>query len=226
VDGKDGLGKALRFGGTNDSVFTTGALPIDRDKFTIAFWLKLGGIDSAQTILNVGGSSLVQVDSNNKIDFLGVTSAALDDLNTTWHHIAVQWDKENTTAKIFVDGDEDGTNNSASMVGSHGDSASIGDDGSSSSGLSTGSLLDELGIWTTDLDTELISVLYNDGSGFKDFLTRQNLANDLTAYYAFEGGLTSSVGDGLTAGNTDYTFVQGKVGRAIRFDNEGSTKLN
>lgn len=216
VDGKSGLGRALQFDSTSDEVTITGALPIDRDAYTIAFWFQPGSLGT-QDILTYNGNSFLKINSSNKVVFEGLTGDEATLSNTSsWFHIAVSVDSDNNV-NIYVNGSNQSTTGTKLIT-----SNTVGAD-ARINGLSGSSKIDELGIWTTNLDSNLISVLYNGGSGFKDFLNRKNFANDLNAYYAFEGDLTASVGTGLSSSG-NYTFVQGKVGRAIRFD-DGSTKL-
>jgi len=95
------------------------------------------------------------------------TTYIKDTFSEGWHHIVITWDNSITDYKIYVDGVSrttyTGTHGSPSLITS--EILGIGKDYSIPEGAYLDKLLDEVGIWSRELTSEEVTLLYNSGDG-------------------------------------------------------------
>ncbi len=211
---------------------------------TYNYWLKSPDRNRAQYFINTNLHETVSVTegcwnrgASNQDDWflLDCDATALGDagdlvnfgilFDDTYHMYTVAVDPINQFTQFYRDGllvgNFTGTTWNNSTI-SHGD-LTIGAHQQASQNLSAGGQLDEISIWSTELDLDQVKFLYRGGNGTEIIVPSVN-TTDLEAYWKFEetsGNMTSeSFANIQSAGSkndTDITkTVTGKFGNAWR----------
>lgn len=151
--------------------------------YSISLWVKCSGLSGIQDrFFCLGNSSqnnqiwilergttdssklsmFVRNDAN--VSMLSQVDSATTIIDGNWHHIV--WTDNNGTAKLYIDGTQDGTNFNYVRSGTFTfDRAAIGCLLRSGVGNPVTGTIDEVGIWSRILSATEVTTLYNGGVG-------------------------------------------------------------
>ena len=195
---------SISFDGSNDYV-TMGDIDIldGQDTFTISTWINLAAHpasgnryvviskDNAYELYVRNYSDDIKIYlrlNNGTVDLTGATGIDVD----TWYHVAAVHNSGGTD--IYLNGSAIGSGlGSQITVNNTSDAFVIGGRGS----YDTNGLIDEVALWTTDLDAGAISAIYNSGTP-----TDLSGESNLVGYWRFEEGTGTTVADDSSNSNT------------------------
>lgn len=157
---------------------------------------------------NTAGKFRFIVYDGTTIISLETTTANYTDVNR-WYHVVGTYD--GTTSKLYVDGVQDGsTTGTINPMTLNSITLGANRNGASSHANFHNGILDELGVWDTDLDATEISTLYNAGVGLSHS-ELGSLTTNLVSYYGLDGNADDDEGgNDLTV--TGATLQEVKLG--------------
>jgi len=201
---------SLNCDGTNDYV-TMGDINIldGQDTFTISTWINLGALpesgyrfvvvskDDAYELYVRNYSSAIKIYlrlNNGVVNLTDATGIGLD----TWYHVVAVHNSGGTD--IYLNGSVIKSGLGSQITTNDTSSAFI--IGGRSSYFTNG-LVDEVALWTTDLDADAITQIYNSGEPIDLTSNSGNYDNSdtLVGYWRFEEGTGTSVADSSTNSN-------------------------
>ncbi|MBN1169343.1 hypothetical protein JXA63_05665 [Candidatus Woesebacteria bacterium] len=238
------IGACLEFDGSNDYVdMGTGSeLNLYNTDFTIEAWVNLDNYNSSHTseILNryesvattdgyefavdgetqeTGKIKLVHW-NNDSFDIAKSDSVlSLDE----WHHVVVTYDLSTTTAIIYIDGKNDGTDSSLAAQGDAGTTeADIGIRSNGQTGYEWDGMIDNVRVYKYVRTPAQIAWEYNRGGPVGHWTFDEGAGTSTSTVYDTSGnennGTLNLWGGGNTA--TSSARVSGKLNDAIDFDGE------
>jgi len=203
--------------GSNDYV-TMGDIDVldSQDTFTISTWIKLDTLpssggryvivskDNAYELYvreGLGGSGVYTIYlriNNQSILSYNNTVSIVSISADTWYHYAAVHSSDGTS--LYLNGSKQGDSRGSQLeINDVSDSLIIGGRGS----YFTNGLIDEVALWTTDLDADAITQIYNSGEPIDLTSNSGNYDNSdtLVGYWRFEEGTGTSVADSSTNSN-------------------------
>jgi len=181
VTGRSGSGYALSFDGTDDFLKSTNNLTFGVKKCTVCAWVNLASYANNDAMLwehsvsqssNQNTFNAIPNSSNGTFDFAyrgnGYRAERITRPSTGWHHIAIYYDVEVTTAgdcKIWVDGVEQSTTTYVNTNSSSGSNiATLPTYFMSRGGTSLflAGTLDDVRIYKSELTTEQIEAVMDE----------------------------------------------------------------
>lgn len=192
VDGKAGLGQAIKLNGADQFVEITGGneneLEFPGGSMSIGGWFKVDAFDTDWQALIAKGEGtnwrIARRGSGNSIAYAGGVGEGADDApdvnDGQWHHfVAISdatapADSTGVGTAIYVDGVMYGINPTPPVLASNGQNVMIGENPEARSREWEGEL-DEIAIWNRVLTQEEVSELYNNGAGkpLSSYLTQK-----------------------------------------------------
>lgn len=213
----------VQFDGTNDHVALGTSLSgqLSGNIFTIETWIRTA--ETSNSRLDIGALSNTGVANQGTFLFVenGIvhfdTFNSADAVSTTvvndqaWHHVALTYD--GTTAKVYVDGKEEGSQALTITIPSA--NSFIGS--SSSSGTFFNGQMDEYRVWSTARSADEIFENYDRQ------IDNPASVGTLEAYYRFDDDAGQTTIDDLSSNNNDVALVNGAeiinhLGGSLKFD--------
>lgn len=238
VNGK--YGKALSFNGSNSKVSlgTSDNLRIT-GPFSITAWVYIDTVPDTNRHEADILSHVLDVTSNGNWTFhIGTYNGQNTNLVFSWHdgswhdaigtsqvgtsawkHVAVTYN--GATMTMYIDGKADGTPACNISTSGSGFNNTIGTSFNTAGAYYFDGMIDEVRMYNRALSAAEVAKLY--GSGSAKFKTPDN--RGLVGYWSFNEGTSTKAmdysGKGNTGTITNATWVDGKLGEALRFDGNG-----
>jgi len=234
-------GKALSFDGVDDYVVTSGFTVPMFGTHTISFWGRIIAYDSNGTIFvsskdSSGTKSFYQIGSNlgtyggNQTGYVPFDNLSSGNNDNIWRHYTYVFNSTASSAQLFINGTQHGATKTYSTAISNNLKKIYIGSYASTDGWNLNGSIDDVRIYNRALSQAEITKLYNETAVRVNASQNNRLTEGLVGLWSFNGqdvDTTTAYDRSGQGGNSTIlnpphtpTFVSGKVGQALNFDND------